>query len=83
MKTLIVVLVLLVAGVVGVGFYEGWFKLSTESVDHKSNLTLTVDPDKIKEDEKKAAEKVHGLTEKVKDKTGDGAGEVKEQERKP
>jgi uncharacterized membrane protein YciS (DUF1049 family) len=65
MKGLLVVLVLLVASVVGVGFYQGWFH-------------FTVDKEKFQEDEKKATEKVKKLWPKAKDKTGVPADKVKE-----
>jgi len=48
------VLVLLVACVVGLGFYLGWFLLSADSEGQKTNITITVDQDKIREDEEKA-----------------------------
>lgn len=57
MKGILIVLVLLVAIVVGVGFYQGWFH-------------FTVDKEKFQEDEKKATEKVKKLWPKAKDKTG-------------
>ena len=49
MGRLIFVLLLLAAGVVGLGFYQGWFSFSTESADKKTNITITVDQEKIKE----------------------------------
>jgi hypothetical protein len=47
-----------VACLVGIGFYRGWFALSTqkEMVTHKVDIDLTVDPDRIARDAKKAAE---------------------------
>jgi hypothetical protein len=47
------VLLVLVVGVVAVGFYRGWFSLSSRSPDagsNKVNVNLTVDRDKIQED---------------------------------
>ena len=77
MKWLLVVLVLLVAVVVGVGFYQGWFHASTENADHHPNVTIGVDENKIEQDKKKAEgeiekakEKVEGLGQKVKDAAG-------------
>jgi len=81
MRRLLVVLVLLVAAIVGFGFYQGWFRVSTDSTDDKVNTTITVDKDKIHADEEKAREKVHGLGQKAKEKTGDLTEKVKEQER--
>lgn len=70
MKRFLAVLLILVAAVVGLGFYLGWFRLSTGSEDQKKNITLTVDQDKIREDEEKAKKKVQEAGEKVKGKTG-------------
>ncbi len=68
MKALIVVVVLLVAGVAGLGFYRGWFSFTSGSADDKSNVTLTVDQDKFQGDRKAAAESVQGLGHQAKDK---------------
>ena len=75
MGTLVVVFVLLLV----VGFYRGWFRLSTENKDHKPSATITVDKDKIQEDEQSAKEKVHNFGQEAKDKTGDRADEFEEQ----
>jgi hypothetical protein len=69
MRGLLFVCVLLVAGVASLGFYQGWFHLSTDSADDKSNVTLTVDQDKFKKDEEKAKAKVQDLGHQVKEKT--------------
>lgn len=66
MKNLVVVVVLLLVGVVGLGFYRGWFGLSTNNADHQSSATVTVDKDKIHEDEQKAKDKVQGFRQVAK-----------------
>jgi hypothetical protein len=71
MKALLVVVVLLLISIAGVGFYRGWFHLSTNSTDQKPSATITVDNDKIRADEEKAKETVQGLGQEVKEKTGD------------
>ena len=58
MKTLAVVFVLFVVGVAGLGLYRGWFSLSTENTDQRPSATITVDKDKIHQDEQKAQNKV-------------------------
>ena len=83
MKALVVVIVLLLVGMVGLGFYRGWFGLSTHSTDHQSNATITVDKDKIQADEHKAKEEVQGLGQEAKEKIGDRGSTVKEPERRP
>jgi hypothetical protein len=72
MNRFLVVLLLLVAGVVGLGFYLGWFRFSTGSEGQKTNITITVDQEKIREDEEKAKQKVQQVGQKVKERTGAG-----------
>lgn len=81
MKALVFVLVLLLVGFAGLGFYRGWFRLSMESMDHQSSTTLTVDKDKIHEDEQKAKDKVQGFKQDAKEKIGDRTGKVEQPER--
>jgi predicted negative regulator of RcsB-dependent stress response len=83
MKGLVVVLVFLVVGIVAFGFYQGWFHLSTDHADHKSNVTFSVDQDRIQADEKKAKEKVQDFGHTVKERTGTQTDKVKEPERQP
>ena len=83
MKTLVFVVVLLLVGIVGVGFYRGWFQLSTDTANQKPSATITVDKDKIHADEQKAKDKVQGFGQEAKEKIGDRAGKVKEPERRP
>ncbi len=51
----------------GLGFYRGWFQIASDSADGESNLTLTVDKNKIEADRKKAQGTVHDLGHPVKD----------------
>jgi predicted negative regulator of RcsB-dependent stress response len=83
MKGFLFVLLLLVVGIVAFGFYQGWFSFSKDTTDNKPSVTITVDPDKIQKDEKKAKETVQDFGQKVKDKTSDRTDKVKEQERQP
>ena len=78
MRTLLVVVVLLLVGFGGLGFYLGWFHLSTNGTDQKPSATITMDKDKIHADEETAKEKVQGFGQKVKEETGDLAGKVKQ-----
>ena len=68
MKRLVFVFLLMVACVAGLGFYMGWFRIESGSTSDTSHLKLTVDKDKIHEDEKKAEAKVQKLEHKVTDK---------------
>jgi len=64
----LIVLLFLVAGVVGLGFYRGWFHVSSKGSADKSNVTLTVDKDKVKQDAKDAKEKVQSAGNRPGDK---------------
>lgn len=68
MKSLILVLVVLVAAAFALGLYKGWFHVASNSADGKSNITLTVDKDKIQQDTDKAVATVQDLGQKAKDK---------------
>jgi hypothetical protein len=41
MKGFCFVLVLVAAGIVGLGFYQGWFHVGSDNADGKSNVTLS------------------------------------------
>lgn len=75
MRAILFVVVLLLVGIAGVGFYRGWFQLSsdTDNADHKVNTTFTVDEDKIREDKEKLQELGHQANEK----TGDAVEQTK------
>lgn len=82
MKTLLVVIVLLAAGIAGLGFYRGWFNLSTDNADQKPSATITVDKDKFRDDEQSAKEKVHDFGQEAKETAGELADKVQGQERR-
>jgi len=74
MKKLSLVLIVLAILVVGVGFYRGWFALSSQNQDAESNKTdinLTVDRGKVKEDVQEVKDKTTELAKK-------GTAEVKD-----
>ena len=56
MKGLLSVLVLVVAVVVGLGFYRGWWSLASDSTDTKLQLNVPVEKDKIQEDKATGAD---------------------------
>jgi predicted negative regulator of RcsB-dependent stress response len=55
MRTLVGVIVLLTVGVIAVGFYRGWFQVSSEREvqEQKVSTTFTVDEGKVQEDKEK------------------------------
>jgi hypothetical protein len=68
---------------VGVGFYRGWFRPSTNNTDHKPSATITADKGKIDEDEQKAKDKMLGFRLEANGKSGDWDEKDKEPERRP
>jgi hypothetical protein len=66
MKRLLLVLALVVAGAVALGFYRGWWSLASDGAGDKVHLTLTVDKDQIHEDKDKALRGVRDLGHKAK-----------------
>ena len=77
MMTLFKVLVVLVLCVVGVGFYRGWFVLSSNGSDesNKVEVQLTVDTDKAKDDAKAIEAKGRELTGITSEETPMGSSE--------
>jgi predicted negative regulator of RcsB-dependent stress response len=78
MKALFGGIVLLVVGIICVGFYQGWFHVTTHSTNQKSSATITVDQDKIRTDEGKAKEEMQAFGKKVTGNTGDRTGTATE-----
>ena len=78
MMTLFKVFVVLLLCFVGVGFYQGWFVLSSNSGNGESNkveVNLTVDADKAGEDAKAVEAKVRELTDQAVGETSSSPGE--------
>jgi hypothetical protein len=69
-KRFLFVIVLLVAGVLALGYYREWFKFSSVSSDQSTDIHVTVDKNKVNEDEEKAKEKLKELGGKIRDQTG-------------
>jgi predicted negative regulator of RcsB-dependent stress response len=62
-------LVVLAVVVIGVGFYLGWFHVTSEQTGERTHTTLTVDQDKIREDEERAKSKLQDFGRKIKEST--------------
>ena len=77
MKALVFVAVLFLVGIAGVGFYRGWFQLSTDTANQRPNATITVDKDKIHADEQKAKDEMQGFRQAAKEKTAEWADKAK------
>jgi len=65
----LLLLIVLLAGLVGLGFYQGWFHFDSQNSSSKTDITITVDKDKLTADEQKAREKVQDLAHQAQDKT--------------
>ncbi len=83
MRTVFILFVVLLVGIAGLGFYQGWFRLSSANGEQKSSVTFSVDEDKIHKDEEKAKEEIKDLGHKVKEKSGSQTSKVEEPERRP
>jgi hypothetical protein len=73
MRALLGILIIVLIGVVVLGFYQGWFQVATHDSGQKSNFEISVDKQRIKEDEEKAKEKAQELQEKAKQKIHDAS----------
>jgi hypothetical protein len=62
----VIVLVLIIAGVACLGLCRGWFSFTSDRSADKSNVTLTVDKDKVQDDKQKAVGKVRDLGHQAK-----------------
>lgn len=58
MKNLCTFLVLAVIGVAILGYCRDWFHVTTDNVDNKLTFHVTVDKEKVKEDQEKAQHKL-------------------------
>lgn len=68
MKNLVFVAVLLLIGVLGLGFYQGWFHFSTNSAEEGPSATILMDQNKMRADEAKVKEKLQDLGQETRSK---------------
>ncbi len=74
MRKLFGVLIVIAILVVGLGFYRGWFTLSTsnpEAEADKVNVEMTVDRGKMNEDAKAVKDKTTELTDRAKEQASE------------
>jgi hypothetical protein len=83
MRNVMFVVLLLVVGIAGLGYYRGWFVVSTNSTDQMPSATISVDKDKFHADQQTARDDVHGAGQKVKDEVGNLSGAPKDSQRQP
>ena len=67
MKQILTILFVLVVVVVAVGFYQGWFNLTSSNTNqgNKSNINLEVDGDKMREDADAVSKKAGEISDRV------------------
>src|ERR1700683_3879683 len=68
MRGLFFALVLAATVIVCLGFYQGWFHLGSENTEGKSNVTLSVDTDKLRKDKNTALADIQGAERQIKNK---------------
>jgi len=79
MKAFLILLVLLVAGVVGLGFYQGWWHVSTDGAGQTPSVTISADEKKMQEDKKR----VEDQAKKAKESAAAPTDKTKEQQPRP
>jgi DNA repair exonuclease SbcCD ATPase subunit len=77
MNRLLLALVLLIVGVVALGFYRQWFHVSATEDNQTTNINVRVDKGKVNEDKDKVKETLEEMGEKVKGKAEEVSGKVK------
>ena len=62
MRRLLVLLLVLAVGVGALGYYRGWFQVSTREADGGVPVDVTLNREKLKQDAERAKAKVKDLT---------------------
>ena len=78
MRNFLGTLTILALLVAGVGFYRGWFDVSTDDQPGITNVELTIDKDRISQDAEAASAKARDLTSRIDDQFGESAAEASE-----
>jgi hypothetical protein len=81
-RRLFLLLVIVVVVIAGAGFYRGWFGLTTGGDEQHPNVQLTVNKDKVKEDEQRAAAAIGRAKDSVVSKPQEPAKPTAEKETK-
>ena len=70
MRRLLVVFILVVVGVLILGYCREWYKVTTTNDSKAVNVNVMLDKEKLKEDEEKAKEKLRAVGGQIKEKAG-------------
>ncbi len=74
MKKFLLLLLFLVVATLGIGYWRGWFVVEKQTTpDGKTSLNVSINKDKIKQDEATAAKKIGTAIQSVKDKAAGNA----------
>jgi hypothetical protein len=68
MKGFLALIAVVILAVIALGFYQGWFHVTTTDTGNNTKVEFNVDKEKVKEDEQKAKEKAKEITKDVKEK---------------
>ena len=69
MRKFLGTLVILAVIVAGVGFYRGWFGVTTDDQPGETNVELKIDKERIKQDAETASEKARELADQSDDQS--------------
>ena len=70
MKTFLIGLVLILAGVFALSWYRGWIHLTSDRTADRSSVTVSVDKEKLHDDQTRALGAAKVATEKATATTG-------------
>ena len=65
MRNFVIGLVLILAGIVGLGLYRGYIRVSSDKAPDKPSVTVTVDKEKMQDDKNKAVEAAQTAKDKA------------------
>jgi len=68
MKRLLAVLLILILVVIGIGYYRDWFSVRSGTDDKSVHIEVTVDKEKVREDEERAHQKLKQVEGEMSDK---------------
>jgi hypothetical protein len=77
MNRLAAVLIVLVVGVIALGYYRNWFTVSSASDHNAVDVHISVDKDKMKADEEKAKEKLNEVRGQIKEKAEEATSKAR------
>jgi hypothetical protein len=83
MKRWVFAIILVIAGIAALGYWQGWYTFSKTGDEHKDIIEINVNRDKIQEDKEKAKKKVEELETKAKEKANEAGDKVKKESDQP